>query len=1156
MKHEAIRSLTIIAAAYTIVMYAGCRQIMDSKTAVTSEPVATSGPVEPAVISLAGRWSFKLDPNDAGEQEKWYAGNLDENIELPGSTAENGYGDDPSVDTEWTGRIIDKSWFTEDKYARYRRPGSIKIPFWLTPVKHYVGPAWYQKQVDVPKSFSGKRITLLLERCHWETKVWVDGNAAGMQDSLCTPHLYDLSDLLTPGRHTLTVRVDNSIKYDVGVNAHSVSDHTQTNWNGIVGSIELLATDRIWISNVQVFPDIRNKSAGLLVVIGNTMNVGAVREPPVRGTLTIGAKSWNTKQTHAPVQKSVEFTATESETVIKIDYPMGDDVLLWDEFSPAMYKLTVSLKASSGGSLKGEAFGDGSSKNSHLQPIRQAQGSAAAFPKGRPTAEAATTLFHDEKTVNFGMREIGTKGTQFTINDRPTFLRGTLECCIFPLTGYPPTDVEQWLREFRIAKSYGLNHIRFHSWCPPEAAFEAADRLGIMFHVECPAWTTIGNGEPIDKFIYAEGDRILKAYGNHPSFCMLTYGNEPGGANQKRYLGDLVNYWKAKDPRRLYTSAAGWPIIPENQYHSTPEPRGHQWGAGLSSRFNAKPPETTTDYSSFVEEYDVPIVSHEIGQWCVYPNFKEIPKYKGVLRALNFEIFRDSLAAHHMLEQAEDFLMASGKLQALLYKQEIESALRTPGFGGFQLLDIHDFPGQGTALVGILDPFWDSKGYIEPKEHHQYCCETVPLARMEKRTWTTSETFAAGIEIAHFGPAPIQNTAPVWFITGTDGRKVASGRLARTTLPPGNGTKLGTIEVNLADIAAPAKLVLTVAIEGTPFKNTWDFWVYPAETDIQVSGNVLIAEKFDEKAKAALKDGMTVFLMPALNSFDSDVPPAFTTIFWNTQWTRQQPPHTLGILCDPKHPALAQFPTEFHSNWQWWDLVTKSKFMILDEFPAELRPIVQVIDDWNTNRRLGLISEARVGKGKLLVSGIDLKNNLNRRPVARQMLRSLLSYVSSNAFEPEHSINAELIQSLFREPTLMSNARLTMADSEVPGYEARNVIDGNPDTIWHTPWGEDAPAYPHEFIIELPDTHEIKGFTYLPRQDMSNGWIKQYQVYISADGQNWDRPAATGSFERNRNKQKILFDKTREGRFFRFVALSGFDGQIFASVAEIDLITE
>ena len=1063
---------------------------------------------ERKTISLSGRWLFSLDPNNAGEQKMWYHSKLTDPIALPGSSAENGYGDDVSVDTKWTGAIIDQSWFTEAKYDKYRQPDSVKIPFWLTPLKHYVGPAWYQKQIDIPLEWRGKRIVLFLERCHWETKVWVDGVAAGMQDSLCTPQRYDLSDLLTPGPHVFTVRVDNSVKYDVGVNAHSVSDHTQSNWNGLIGRIELQATDRIWISDIQVYPDIRKKSAKLRITIANNSSKS------VGGTLKIRAESWNTKKNHAPAQRRVKFAASKPETVVEVDYAMGDGVLLWGEFSPALYHLTVSLNAT-----------------------------------------ADDNVCHDEKAVPFGMREFGTRGTQFTLNGKPTFLRGTLECCIFPLTGYPPMDVEAWLRILRIAKAHGLNHLRFHSWCPPEAAFEAADRMGFIFHVECAAWARIGDGKPVDQFIYAEGDRILKDYGNHPSFCMLAYGNEPGGPNQKKFLGDLITYWKEKDPRRLYTSAAGWPIIPENQFHSTPAPRGHQWGAGLRSRFNANPPETSSDYSDFIKNYDVPVVSHEIGQWCVYPDFKEIAKYKGVLQARNFEIFRDSLEAHHMLDQAEDFLRASGKLQALLYKEEIESALRTPGFGGFQLLDIHDFPGQGTALVGILDPFWDSKGYIEPEEHHRYCCETVPLLRLRKRIWTTRQKFIADVEIAHFGPAPIRDAIPVWSISYPDGQKLASGRLPRTTIPLGNGFQLGKMTARLENVKAPAKLSLSVAIKGTPFVNDWDIWVYPAGLDTEPPRKALIADSVDERAISALENGQKVLLMPPLNSIDSDIPAGFTSIFWNTQWTRQQPPHTLGVLCDPKHPALKQFPTEFHSNWQWWDLVTKSRFMVLDNVGPGVRPIVQVIDDWNTNRKLGLLFEAKVGKGKLLVCSMDLRSNIEQRPVARQMLHSLLSYMNSHSFSPKMTLDAEIIHSLLKKPSLLSNAKVVMVDSEALGHEASNAIDGNPNTIWHTAWEPTPAPYPHEMQIELPES-EIKGFTYLPRQDMTNGWINQYEVYVSLDGQSWGTPAATGRFERNRNQKKILFSEVRKGRFFRFVALSGLDGQAFASAAEIDLITE
>jgi hypothetical protein len=1102
LKMALIKSILAAGVIIAVLGAAGCRSGAGPRARMETQPEHRQ-----QVISLAGRWLFSLDPKDTGEQQTWYDKKLSDEITLPGSTAENGRGDDVSVDTRWTGGINDRSWFTEPKYEKYRQPGSVKIPFWLTPLKHYVGPAWYQKQVDIPDSWKEKRIVLFLERCHWETRVWVDGVAAGMQDSLSTPHVYDLGGRLTPGRHMLTIRVDNSLKYDVGRNAHSVSDHTQTNWNGIVGRVELQATDPIWIDDVQVYPDVNAESAKVRITVGNATG----RDASV--ALRVSARVSNADGRHAPAPVKVDLVSSRPGETFDVDYSMGPDILLWDEFSPKMYELTVSLGATVEGS-----------------PL------------------------NDHKTVAFAMRHFGTKGTQFTINSRPTFLRGTLECSIFPLTGYPAMDVAQWMHILRTAKAHGLNHLRFHSWCPPEAAFVAADRLGVMLGVECPAWTTIGDGEPIDKFVYAEGDRILKAYGNHPSFCMLAYGNEPGGRNQKRFLGDLVNYWKGKDPRRLYTSAAGWPIIPESHYHSTPAPRGHQWGAGLSSRFNAKPPETATDYRGIIEKYDVPVVSHEIGQWCVFPNLAEIDKYTGVLRARNFEIVRDQLIANHMLDQAAPFTFASGKLQAMLYKQEIESALRTPGLGGFQLLDIHDFPGQGTALVGILDAFWDSKGYIGAEQHRRYCCETVPLLRMPKRTFTTDETFVAEVEIAHFGPAVINNAAAVWSIEYPNGRKLASGRLPVGTIPFGNAKQFGRIEQPLDKAKAPSRLVVTVMIEGTPYTNSWEIWVYPAGLAPKPPEDLLIADSLDEKVVAALDSGRKVLLMPPLAAIDSDIPPGFTTIFWNTAWTGGQAPHTLGILCDARHPALGEFPTEFYSNWQWWDLVTKSRFMILNDFPPQLRPIVQVIDDWNTNRRLGILFEARVGSGRLLVCSIDLRTDMENRPVARQMLHSLFKYTDSSAFWPRHNVSVGLVRSLLRKPPLLAGAKVVKVDSEVPGYEGRNAVDGNPRSIWHTAWEGNAPNYPHEMVIELEERVSVKGFKYLPRQDMANGWISKYELYLSDDAANWGEPEATGTFPRGRNQQKVLFGKPKEARYVRFVALAGFDGQVFASIAEFDLI--
>lgn len=919
------------------------------------------------VISLAGQWSFQLDPNGIGEKEKWFETDLPQSIKLPGSTVENGFGNDISVDTQWTGTVVDKSWYTEEKYEKYRQSGSIKLPFWLTPLKHYVGAAWYRRTIDIPESWSGKRIVLSLERAHWETKVWIDGKKIGTQNSLSTPHKYDLGKPAA-GTHLLTICVDNTVKIDIGPDSHSISDQTQTNWNGIIGKIELQATDSPWIDDIQIYPDMQNKTAKVQVTIGN--NTAEI----IKGSITLQAKTSHSEKEHTVEPKTINFVVSMPKTDVEIGYYMGDDVLLWDEFSPNVYQMTVSIKG----------------KN-----------------------------FSDNKTVDFGMRQIATEGTQFTINDRKTFLRGTLECCIFPLTGYPDMTIDGWLRILHIAKAHGLNHMRFHSWCPPEAAFTAADRMGFMFHIECGSWShCLGDGKSVDKFIYDESDRILKTYGNHPSFCLLAYGNEPGGENHIKYLTSLVKHWlEKKDSRRLYTTAAGWATIPQNQYQVIPGPRGHMWQANLSSRMNAKPPETITDYSKFVSEYKVPIVSHEIGQWCAYPNFDEIKKYTGVTRAYNFEIFRDDLKENNMLDQARDFLMASGKFQAKLYKEEIESALRTPGFGGFQLLDLHDFSGQGTALIGVLDAFWDEKGYIKPQEYRRFCSETVPLARMEKRIWSSDEIFNAKAEIAHFGATPIENAIPLWTVTDASGCKVASGQLPAKTIPLGNGTSLGEIKLPLSNIKKAQKLLLTISIEGTDFSNDWDFWVYPKDIDTTIPKDILIADKLSETALEKLKCGGKVLLIPATDTVMGDkygkVPPGFTTIFWNTQFTARQQPHTLGILCNPQHPALAEFPTEFHSNWQWWYLVTKSQIMILNALPPELRPIVQVIDDWNTNRKLGLIFEAKVNEGKLLICSIDLQSNIDKCPVARQMFHCLLAYMQSDNFNPGLQCDITAIEKLF-----------------------------------------------------------------------------------------------------------------------------------------------
>ncbi len=945
-------------------------------------------------ISIAGDWQFQSDPKDAGLRERWFEKDLPNRLKLPGSLQAQGFGDEISPGTAWTGEIMDRSYFTEDRYAPYRQPGNVKFPFWLTPWKHYVGAVWYHREIIVPRSWKDERITLTLERCHWETSVWVDGQPVGSNDSLGTAHVFDLSRFLAPGTHRLALRVDNRVKIGVGINAHSVTDHTQGNWNGVVGNITLTATDPLHVADIQVHPQLANRSARVVLTLGNDTPRTLPAEVRIR------AISTNTAARHIVPDFTARTELQPGLSTLEIVYPLGDKLLTWDEFDPALYQLEVTLRSLS-----------------------------------------TLWSYADSRRASFGMREFTADGTQFAVNGRKTFLRGTLECAIFPATGYPPTDLDSWKRIIRTCKAHGLNHIRFHSWCPPEAAFAAADELGFYFQVECGSWansgSTIGDGHPIDHWLVAEADRILRAYGNHPSFAMLAYGNEPAGERQKEFLTRLVTSWKAKDNRRLYTGAAGWPILAANDYQNTPDPRIQAWGQGLKSRINALPPETVTDYRDFVARHKVPVVSHEIGQWCAYPNFDEIGKYNGFFSAGNFEIFRDHLRAKGMGGDAQSFLLASGKLQTLCYKEDIESALRTPGFGGFQLLDLHDFPGQGTALVGVLDAFWDSKGYVSAAEFSRFCGPIVPLVRLPQRVFTANQTLEADVELANFGPAPLQQAAFAWSLVDAKGAARASGMFDPADYPLGNGLKIGHLSVPFGEVQSAEKLTLVVSL-GDPGKrgpatlefitstvrrafggadriqNDWDIWVYPPAPDNTPGPNVLVADALNDAVFAHLDQGGDLLLMPPPARVAGDVQMGFSSIFWNTAWTRGQPPHTLGVLCDPQHPALAAFPTDSHSNWQWWDLVTTGAATVMDDLPNDLRPIVQVVDDWFKNRKLGLVFEARLSKGRVLYTSLDLRSNIDQRPVARQMLHSLLSYMGTAAFEPNQELTPQHLQVLLK----------------------------------------------------------------------------------------------------------------------------------------------
>ena len=893
-------------------------------------------------ISLTGIWQFKLDPfftgiNSNGVQ---LLPGLPEEITLPGST--------------------------DQACKGYKTQGMTSLR--LTRLFEYKGAAWYEKEVLIPATWEGKEIKLFLERAHWETAVFINDHPAGKSESLSIPHTYDITSWAHPGKkNRIRIRVDNNMLYNIEY-SHAASAETQTNWNGIIGKIELQAFDKVHIDDIQVYPLLTRQGAAFHITLLNPLKKN------LQGTLKFSGGIFNT-QTTSPEIPSTSFAFSGSDSLIEVNgfLPLGKKIATWDEFDPTLYRVVVSLEVGQ------DSFS-----------------------------------YHDTRTVEFGMREMSVSGTRFTINGRPTFIRGTVNSAEFPLTGYPAMDTIYWAHIFSICKEYGLNTMRFHSWCPPEAAFAAADRAGVYLQVENTDWRfTIGKDTAVNRFLTEEAQRILRTYGNHPSFTMFCEGNELVGPSVNQFLSGLVSNWK-KDSRHLYTGSSGYPVIPGNQYNDYYGARPQHWKEGLNGRFNAQALNTDYDYAEVVNKFTIPMITHEIGQWCVYPDYDQIPAYIGVLKPYNYELFRESLRGHQMADLAKKFTLASGRFQVIQKKEEIESYLRTPGMGGYHLLQLNDFPGQGTAPVGVVDDFWTPKFYTNGKEFRQFQSARVLLLRTGSFTWTNDQVFTGHIDLANFGAGPLKNAVIRWSLQFPDGSTYAKGRLSQNEIPLGSPVPLGDLRIDLGKIRKATSLSLRLELAGTDCSNQWEIWVYPHILPAVDTSGVRVAYAWNDRVKEYLQQGGEVLLLADTNKINSDADPAFSGISWNTVWSGM-PPNLLGILCDPQHPAFADFPTEFHSNWQWWDLVRHSKPMVLEHMPASFRPLVQMIPDWNTNKKIGLLWEARVGKGRLLVSAIDLRDDMQHRPVAAQLLYSLKKYISSAQFAPAEVFSVNLIDELFKK---------------------------------------------------------------------------------------------------------------------------------------------
>ena len=914
-------------------------------------------------ISLNGSWKFALDTAKAGIREKWYSRPLSDSVNLPGTLDENKKG-----------------------IPNTNRMETMRLSRELI----YAGMAWYQKTIIIPEAWKGHYIRLMMERTK-PTQVWVDNNLIGSSTDILTPQYYNLTNQLSPGEHLLTILVNNDdSSVPAGVRgSHAWTEHTQSNWNGIIGKFCLEAFNPVHIESVQVYPDIILKKITVRVKISNPEGKNE------NTILILKADAWNTLEKHSVPLKSFPVTLRKGENAIELTYSMGNKTLFWSEFNPALYRLDVTLRGKK---------------------------------------------LLDNTTLNFGMHRFSTQGTQFTINGIKTFLRGKHDACVFPLTGHPPMDVESWQKVFRIVKSYNINFYRFHSWTPPLAAFEAADIEGIYLQPELPFWGAFSkNGNSgLNAFLLKEGDHILDTYGNHASFVMFALGNELSG--DFNVMKEFLNHFKSVDSRHLMAYGSNNYLGFKGQAEGEDYYAACRVGADTDTTYktqirgsfsfadannggyiNGCYPSTMRNYSGAISKCTVPAVGTEVGQYQIYPNYDEIKKYKGVMKPWNLEVFRDRLKENNLSDQATDFFMASGALSAICYKADIEMAMRTPGFGGFHLLDLQDFPGQGTALVGLLDAFMDNKGLITSEEFSHFCNRVVPLVIMEKYCWANNEQLRGKIQVANYSETALKGQHVKWALKNRKGEMIFQGEDV-VNISQGGLTNTGSFSIDLLKFSKPEKLTLSVFLQGTYYENSYPLWVYPSDPITRVPDNILISKTLDKSTLSKLSDGGMVLLFPDFKDIkDLTVGGLFTPDYWNFKMfksiseSNNKPvsPGTMSILANPKLPLFNDFPTDFYTNWQWWPIIKNSRPFILDNTPKDYRPLVQVVDNIERNHKLGLIFEFSVGNGKLLVCMSDLKK-IQDKPEARQLYSSILKYMSSDKFNPSQALNPDELVALFK----------------------------------------------------------------------------------------------------------------------------------------------
>lgn len=878
-------------------------------------------------------------------------------VTLPGTLDENQVGQPDRP----TGAIH------PDEALGQAEPQSGPITTRLTRKYTYEGPVTFSRAIRFQPSY-GERVFLEAERAR-SLELRLNGESIPhfAPQTLSTPHIFELTGKLT-GEDRLELRSDNSypdMPREAILNSSAATDETQTNWNGIVGRFCLVTRPQTFFSGLRVYPH------------GKQVQVDVELDALEAGEdmLTLTCEAFST-----PARQAV--SCKPGKTSLRLDIPVRADAARWDEYEGNLYTLTAALDSGA------------------------------------------------QQQVTFGLRSFDVdESGRFTLNGRRIFLRSEANCAVFPETGYPPMDLDSWMKIFRRYQDYGVNCVRFHSYCPPQAAFEAGDQLGILIQPELSQWDPRTAFESPEAWSYyiTELETILTAYANHPSFVLLTFGNElHAGELGHQRMDELLRRARELDPTRRYAEGSNphygaRAYGKENGFYTAQEylglplrgtfSCGENQGSWLKGYINNQYPSADVSYNQAVErlrqDTPVPVFSFEVGQFQVLPELEEIERFQGVTDPVNLRVVQERAKAQGLEQAWKDMVQASGELARLAYREEVEAALRTPGMSGISLLGLQDFPGQGTALVGMMDSHFQPKPYsfAQPKAFQAFFRAQLPLVLLPRYTFTCKECLHARVKIANYGKKPLAGR--LIYTLSSDGKHL-TGNLGEVMAPVGELTDAGELELPLDGWSEPVQLELKVGLDGA--ENVYPLWVYPDEKPVCPS-DVLESRQLDEAVWEKLRQGGTVYLTPPSTpeALPRSIKGQFTTDFWSTGTFPNQE-GGMGLMIDSAHPIFRTFPTQFHTNWQWWPMACQRAV----ELPRGLRAIVTQLDTFSRLRHLGMLFEFRCGGGQVVFSSMDL-NGLKQYPEARALQRAIYRYLGSPDFYPEQELSVQALTDILRQ---------------------------------------------------------------------------------------------------------------------------------------------